>query len=138
MTQVIDQTGFIENVFGDVSITSLTDYVGGNALLLQNNDDPTTAAPFFETLDLIIVPFPSSADGRGFSIARDLRALGYRGHLRARGHILVDQFRAALRCGFDDIEIEDKQSQRNPEDQWKMVSQNAGYQTRLMPNGPCI
>lgn len=46
MTQVIDQTGFIENVFGDVSIPSLTDYVGGNTLLLQNNDDPTTAAPF--------------------------------------------------------------------------------------------
>lgn len=54
---------------------------------------------------LIRVVFPSFADGRGFSLGRRLRDLGYRGRLRAHGPLIPDQ-RVHLRaCGFDELEI---------------------------------
>ena len=72
----------------------------------------------FAGLDLIAVRFPSSADGRGNSIARRLRLGGYRGRLRAVGHVLADQYPLALRCGFDEVEIDDALAARMPEEQW--------------------
>jgi ferredoxin--NADP+ reductase len=69
-------------------------------------------------LDLITIAFGNFADGRGFSLARRLRNAGYKGHLRASGHIIPDQFRYALDCGFDDVEISDEQAQRQSEADW--------------------
>ena len=62
--------------------------------------------------------FPSSADGRGFSIASVLRQNGFKGHLRAKGHVLADQYPLAVRNGFDDVEISDELAARQPEEQW--------------------
>lgn len=67
---------------------------------------------------LLRIAFPSSADGRGFSIAKSLRQNGYKGHLRAYGHLLADQYPLAIRCGFDDIEISPELASRQPEQQW--------------------
>lgn len=54
---------------------------------------------------LIRVGFSSFADGRGFTLGRRLRDLGYRGRLRACGALIPDQ-RVHLRaCGFDELEI---------------------------------
>ena len=51
---------------------------------------------------VIAVDFPKFADGRGYSIARHLRArLGYRGELRAIGDVLRDQMFYMQRVGFD-------------------------------------
>jgi uncharacterized protein (DUF934 family) len=51
---------------------------------------------------VIAVDFPKFADGRGYSIARNLRArLGYRGELRAIGDVLRDQMFYMQRVGFD-------------------------------------
>ncbi|MFZ2541817.1 MAG: DUF934 domain-containing protein [Gallionella sp.] len=51
---------------------------------------------------LIAVDFPRFADGRGYSIAYNLRArLGYRGELRAIGDVLRDQIFYMQRVGFD-------------------------------------
>lgn len=69
-------------------------------------------------LRLIRIDFPSFADGRGFSIARRLRLMGYRGRLRARGHVLADQYAMARRAGFDEVEIDDDLAARQPQDQW--------------------
>lgn len=121
MTQIIDQNGFTTDRFTNMIPVPLADYADGGALLLSVEDDLAEIANHFGTLTLIVVPFTSSADGRGFSMAAELRAFGYLGHLRAQGHILVDQLRAAIRCGFDDIEISDDQAARNPDDQWQDV-----------------
>ena len=67
---------------------------------------------------LIRIAFPTFADGRGFSLARRLRNAGYAGHLRAVGHVISDQFRYALECGFDDVEITDALAARQPEADW--------------------
>ena len=51
---------------------------------------------------VIAVDFPKFADGRGYSIARNVRArLGYRGELRAIGDVLRDQMFYMQRVGFD-------------------------------------
>ena len=63
----------------------------------------------FETLKgesdrfaVIAVDFPKFSDGRGYSIAFNLRKrLGYQGELRAIGDVLRDQLFQMQRCGFD-------------------------------------
>ena len=51
---------------------------------------------------VIAVDFPKFADGRGYSIARHLRArLEYTGELRAIGDVLRDQMFYMQRVGFD-------------------------------------
>lgn len=69
-------------------------------------------------LDLIRIDFPSFADGRGFTLARNLRRMGYQGRLRARGHMIADQYAMARRSGFDEVEISDDLAARQPQDQW--------------------
>ncbi len=51
---------------------------------------------------VIAVDFPKFSDGRGYSIAFNLRRrLGYTGELRAIGDVLRDQLFQMQRCGFD-------------------------------------
>lgn len=85
---------------------------------IANNSDPGALEPWFERLDVIAVEFPKSADGRGFSIATRLRRLGYKGELRASGHVVPDQYGLALACGFDTVEISEQQAIRQPEEHW--------------------
>ena len=83
-----------------------------------------------DRLALIRVAFPATADGRGFSIARRLRALGYTGRLRAAGPLIADQFRMAQRVGFDEVELPDAVAERQPEAHWRIRPQGS-YQDRL-------
>jgi len=71
-------------------------------VLLAPDDDARGLVGDVERINLIAVQFPSFMDGRGYSIARQLRGrLGYLGELRAVGDILPDQVFYLLRCGFD-------------------------------------
>ena len=55
-----------------------------------------------EHFAVIAVDFPIFADGRGYSLAYNLRVrLGYRGELRAIGDVLRDQLFYLQRVGFD-------------------------------------
>jgi uncharacterized protein (DUF934 family) len=94
------------------------DYSGSGVLDIAQDLLPHALPRQFDGVDLIRVAFPSSADGRGFSLARHLRALGYKGRLRAKGHVIADQYAMARRCGFDEIEIPDDLARRQPADQW--------------------
>ena len=77
--------------------------------------------------------FPSFSDGRAFTIARRLRALGYTGTLRANGPVIADQYAMARRSGFDQVEIPDDLAARQPEAQWIFRAnwQAHDYQSRL-------
>lgn len=68
--------------------------------------------------ELIAIAFPAFSDGRGFSIARELRQAGYRGRLRAVGELIPEQFAFAIDCGFDEVEISDERLARQPLAQW--------------------
>lgn len=78
---------------------------GRNGVLLENTDDPRALAEDFDKLALIAVRFPKFTDGRGYSIARLLRRLGWKGELRAVGDVLRDQLFYMARCGFDAFEL---------------------------------
>jgi uncharacterized protein (DUF934 family) len=114
------------------------DWTGGfedraDVATLPSDADAAAFADQLGTLALIRVEFPSFADGRGFGIARRLRDMGYKGRLRATGHVISDQYAMARRCGFDEVEISDDLAARQPEDQWQFRAswQAHDYQSRL-------
>ena len=56
----------------------------------------------FATVPVIAVDFPKFSDGRGYSIAYNLRSrLNYQGELRAIGDVLRDQLFYMQRVGFN-------------------------------------
>lgn len=103
------------------------------ALDLPSDTDPATLAGRLAGVQIIRVDFPHFADGRGFTIARQLRRMGYTGRLRAHGHIIADQYAMARRCGFDEVEIDAALAARQPQDQWLFRAdwQAHDYQARL-------
>ena len=100
---------------GGETLAALPD---GAALDVGNTARAEDLAPGFARIALIRIDFPSHADGRGFSLARHLRLLGYRGRLRAGGRVLADQYAMARRSGFDEVEIDPALAGRQPEGQW--------------------
>ena len=101
--------------------------------LLDLGSDTDPVAVDFSKAELIRVDFPNFADGRGFTIARQLRLRGYRGHLRAKGHVLADQYAMARRAGFDDVEISEDLAARQPQADWLARANwsEGDYQSRL-------
>ena len=77
--------------------------------------------------------FASPADGRGFSLARQLRLLGFEGRLIARGAILSDQYRQARQSGFDGVLLSEAQADKMPEAYWLEQARRVAlsYQERL-------
>lgn len=67
---------------------------------------------------LIAIDFPAMTDGRGFTIARRLRKLGFQGRLRATGKLIADQYAMARRVGFDEVQITPELAARQPQEQW--------------------
>ncbi len=90
----------------------------GAALAIGPDADPTALVAQFDALALIAITFAKSADGRGFSLAHRLRALGYRGRLRASGWLLPDQYAYARACGFDDVAVDDVHFARHGAQAW--------------------
>ena len=72
---------------------------------LGNVDRAEALSTFLPKLQLIVLTFPAFNDGRAYSIARQLRQMGYRGELRATGNVLPDQLQFMLQVGFDTFDI---------------------------------
>lgn len=87
-------------------------------VLIPNNIAFSEVAPFLPRLALIAIAFPAYADGRGFSLARQIRRAGFAGEIRASGPLIADQFAYALSCGFDTIELPEANAARQPVPQW--------------------
>jgi uncharacterized protein (DUF934 family) len=69
---------------------------------LAGDERPEELASDMDKLAVIGVNFPKFTDGRGYSIAYNLRTrLGYKGELRAIGDVLRDQLFSMHRVGFD-------------------------------------
>jgi uncharacterized protein (DUF934 family) len=118
MSVLVNDTGF--SPAPDVHAVSLADLANHKgAVDLANTDNPLALADVLADLTLIRVAFPAFNDGRGFTVGRSLRMMGYTGTLRAHGHIIADQYAMARRVGFDDVEIPDDLALRQPADQWQ-------------------
>jgi uncharacterized protein (DUF934 family) len=132
MTIIVTDTGFgVDTLnlpwvpFDQANLTAALD-LGSDTNLDDLNVD-------LSKVQAIRIDFPSFADGRGFTLARLLRLRGFQGHLRAKGHIISDQYAMARRSGFDDVEITNAQAQRQPQSEWVFRANwhEHDYQTRL-------
>lgn len=137
MTIIITDTGFAADDW-TAQIVPFADLAANDedhvvAIDLASDVEPHDVASRLGGVDMIRIDFPSFADGRGFTIAAQLRRLGFTGRLRARGHVIADQYAMARRSGFDEVEISDTLAERQPEDQWLRRAnwQDHSYQNRL-------
>ena len=130
MTVLVTDTGFGPDDWA-AGFAASDARTAAEGLDLASDVDPREVD--FDGVPAIRVDFPSSADGRGFPIARQLRLRGFEGRLRARGHVLADQYAMARRCGFDEVEIDTALAERQPQDQWLFRAdwQAHNYQARL-------
>ena len=77
-------------------------------LFIEPGQEIGTIAPALARFALIPIAFPKFTDGRGYSLARQLRGhFGFAGELRATGDVLFDQLQLLARCGFDSFDIKD-------------------------------
>lgn len=137
MSIIVTDTGFAPDDWtGAITGLDTLDTVAGAPAVgidLASDTDPALLPKLIEGVDLIRIDFPSSADGRGFTLAQRLRLLGYQGRLRARGHVLCEQYAMARRSGFDEVEISDALAARQPWPMWQSRAdwQSHSYQNRL-------
>jgi uncharacterized protein (DUF934 family) len=133
MSVIVTDTGFQTDDW-PFDIPALDTFGPGHtAVDLANDADPALIAEAIDRLLLIRVAFPAFSDGRGFTLARRLRLMGYTGRLRACGHVLADQYAMARRSGFDEVEISDDLAARQTEAQWRARAdwRAHDYQSRL-------
>lgn len=137
MNVIISDTGFAPDSWkggfaplGADNSTAVTPEAG---LDLASSDSVESIKEQLDKLEMIRVDFPTFADGRGFTLAAMLRRMGYTGRLRARGHILADQYAMARRAGFDEVEISGDLAARQGEAQWLRRAnwRDHNYQARL-------
>ena len=117
MSVIVNDHGFQPvAIIASVTLAEIATHQG--TLDLAQTDDPTLVLPYLGTLKLIRIAFPAFNDGRAFTISRRLRMAGFKGHLRAVGPVIADQYAMARRVGFDDVEIPDDLAARQPQAQW--------------------
>lgn len=120
MTVIVTDTGFapVNTAVKSISLAEFPAEGPVAAVSLDPTDDPQAIEAHFHRIALISVAFPAFNDGRGFTIARRLRRMGYAGRLRASGYVIADQYAMARRSGFDEVEIDEALAARQPEVQW--------------------
>jgi uncharacterized protein (DUF934 family) len=134
MSVIVTDRGFAPDDWteGFVALADL-DATEARAVDLVNTDDPARLSNRLAEIALIRIAFPAFNDGRGFTLARRLRTMGYSGRLRAAGPVIADQYAMFRRTGFDEVEIPDEIAARQPQDQWlRRADWRAhDYQSRL-------
>jgi len=127
-----DDTGFPESGSVIASAKRLEEalvFKGKIGLRLANTDKLEPLLPHLGKIALITLPFPAFADGRSYSLARQLRLAGYRGELRAEGNVLPDQLQLMLQVGFDSFAV----TNRYPLETWQAAARqmSLAYQRGL-------
>jgi uncharacterized protein (DUF934 family) len=101
---------------------------------LAPTDDPALLADDLADLDVIGVDFPTTGDGRGYSIASLLRArLGYAGELRAFGAVERDYLHFLRRVGFDAFDVNSPESAAASLDDFSIAYQPAAGASSVAP-----
>ncbi len=113
---------------------ALTQGLDGVGVELAADADLGLLLRRLRSLQLIVLAFASFTDGRGFSLARQLRQFGFTGRIRAAGHVLPDQWAFLRDCGVDEVEIDDALAERHGEAAWRAAAGaiTGSYQRRLV------
>ena len=136
MNIIVSDAGFTPESFTGETVT-LETIAGHTSHHLALNVEQTTPLhdilPHLGKVALIRIAFPAFNDGRGFTLAHRMRLVGYKGALRAAGHVIADQYAMARRAGFDAVEISPDLAARQPQVHWQFRAnwQAHDYQARL-------
>lgn len=137
MSVIVTDTGFAPDEWLKGFVTP-GELATGLAVLHMGLDLPAdteaeAVAQHLARAGLIRIRFAAFNDGRGFTLARRLRRMGFVGRLRAAGHVLADQYAMARRSGFDEVEIDESLAKRQPAEQWQFRAdwRAHDYQSRL-------
>ena len=121
--------------FGDIIVSlerlqrdadDLQQRPGGLGVLLPPGAELAPIVALLPRLQLVAISFPAFRDGRGFSLARELRERhGFTGEIRAVGHVLPDHYVFLMRCGVSTVQVEAAQDPV----QWRTALQSVrtGY-----------
>lgn len=127
---IVTDNGFLDkdDAIPPISLETIQSGDGdfGAGLEIANDTQISLLEPYLKLVPLIAIIFPNFADGRGFSLARRLRSSGFTGKLRAKGHLIADQYVMARACGFDEVEIDTKLAERQPEAHWLAARREGG------------
>ena len=74
--------------------------------------------PRLGRLAMIRITWRHFGDCDALDLARDLRAAGYRGRLRAQGAVLARDWPVARRSGFSEVALTLDQAHRQPPEHW--------------------
>lgn len=134
MSVIVTDAGFAEDDW-TAGFTTLEGRAANDsqvAVDVPSDTSPQDLEPLLAA-QMIRIDFPSFADGRGFTLAQMLRRAGFQGRLRAKGHVIADQYAMARRSGFDEVEIDADLAARQPKDQWLARAdwRDHDYQARL-------
>ena len=142
---VLIRHGHTESASPYEALPDLDTFRGSNSLSsvrLPNTIDLETIKLRLPNLKKIIVEFPAFTDGRGFSIARELRRkYGFTGEIIAEGPLIPDQYVYALQCGFNAVKVDEATYARQSESDWFSAMDAFGltYQRGYaFMNGPSV
>jgi uncharacterized protein (DUF934 family) len=86
---------------------------GRRGVWLDSHEQPAAIAGDLKLFGVVAVSFPKFTDGRGYSIARQLRErYGWKGELRAVGDVFRDQLFQLSSCGFNAFALREGEDPR--------------------------
>ena len=136
---IVDDNGFSDDdwQFGFQQVEELDGHSEkqntGVAIDLPNSFDLSKLDDRLGQIDMLRIDFPVFSDGRGFSLAQQLRQAGFVGRLRAKGPLIPDQYAMLRRSGFDEVEISPERAKQQTEKPWRARAnwQAHDYQRRF-------
>jgi len=99
-----DNYGLAANDAANLSIPSLSEWLtqqNDSRLRVSTSDDIAPLEALIASVSYVEIHFLDPNDGRGFTLGRRLRDMGFTGELRATGAYAEDQLQYLYRCGFD-------------------------------------
>ena len=99
-----DNYGLAANDAANLSIPSLSEWLtqqNDSRLRVSTSDDIAPLEALIASVSYVEIHFLDPNDGRGFTLGRRLREMGFTGELRATGAYAEDQLQYLYRCGFD-------------------------------------
>jgi uncharacterized protein (DUF934 family) len=115
------------------SIFELTSAIG---VIIDTETPFSELETVVDKISFVDIRFPVFGDGRGFSLAVRLRKdYGFKGEIRASGHVLPDQALFLLRAGFDSV---DAPEERREAFEAALKRFGAFYQTDMIGHGKSV
>ncbi|WP_227429506.1 DUF934 domain-containing protein [Psychrobacter sp. I-STPA6b] len=101
----------------------------------RKKDAPPTIDPeSLHKIELVVIYVPAFADGRGFSLAKHLRQIGYQGEIRMAGAFGRDQIAYLRRSGVDSFVIAEQDMSDDIAQSFNdLASAYAGTQVSKLP-----